>query len=223
MSKTPGAACRALLISCCTLLLIGCADNNNPPPIDPPVEPVLPAPARQASEPSDLLQGPLARGVIGDYVLENELLRVIIQRPGRRWFGVGTYGGNIIDTSARKADASFYPDHLEEFVVGINIENTPNYNAVNIVNDGTDGEAAVICASGPDDLLDLINASSAVRGLGFPFPDSADDRDLPLNIETCYILAPGQRYVTMDTVLHNTGSQDLALYHVEYLNGSGQV
>ncbi len=202
MQITPGLVSRPLLLACCVLLLVSCSDDNNdidPPPVDPPVEPTPTASAREATESSDLLQGPLARSAVGDFVLENDLLRVIIQRPGRRWFGIGTYGGNIIDSSAKKADGSFYPDHLEEFVVGVNIENTPNYTDVSIVNDGGDGEAAVICASGPDDLLDFINASSAIRGLGFSFPDSADDRDLPLDIETCYSLAPGQRFGFRDS------------------------
>ena len=110
------------------------------------------AQARQADDADDLLQGPLARSSSGDYVLENDLLRVIIQKPGRNWFGLGTYGGNIIDASAKNDDGSFNPDHMEEFVTGVNIENTPNYTQVEIRNDGSDGEPAVICASGPDDL-----------------------------------------------------------------------
>ena len=39
--------------------------------------------ARIATQ-ADLLSGPLARGVPGDYVLENENLRIIIQKPGRQ-------------------------------------------------------------------------------------------------------------------------------------------
>jgi hypothetical protein len=205
-------------------LLGACSDNsdgNRQPPVVEPPEP--PPPARVISDAADLLGGPLARGAEGDYLLENDLLRVIIQRPGRRWFGIGTYGGNIIDVSARKADGSFYPDHLEEFVTGVNIENTPNFTEVSIVNDGSNGEPAVICARGPDDLLDYINASSAIRDQGLLFPDSADDRDLPVEIETCYSLAADEPYVTLDTTLVNTTADDLPIYWVEYLSGSGQV
>lgn len=181
------------------------------------------ASARMVSQTSDLLSGPLARGEMGDYVLENELLRVIVQRPGRRWYSIGSYGGNIIDASARHEDGSFNPDHMEEFVTGVNIENTPNYLDIDIINDGSNGEAAELCASGPDDILDFINASSIIRGFGFTFPDSADDRDLPVEIETCYRLEPGQPYITMETTLSNSSSEDLDIYMVEHLNGSGQV
>jgi hypothetical protein len=179
--------------------------------------------AREAATAGDLLQGPLARSALGDFVLENELLRVIIQQPGRNWFGVGTYGGNIIDVARKQEDGSFLPDHLEEFVIGINIENTPNYTDVAVTKAGAVGEPAQICARGPDDLLELVNASSKIRGYGFSFPESADDRDLPLEIETCYSLAAGQPYVTMDTRLTNTSSEDVSIWWVEYLNGSGEV
>ena len=148
---------------------------------------------------------------------------MIIQKPGRQWLQLGTYGGNIIDVAARQEDGSFLPDHLEEFIVGVNIENTPNYTQVRVEADGSDGQAAVICARGPDDIFEYANASSAIRRLGFQFPESADDRDLPLEIETCYSLLPGQPYVVMDTTLHNESSEDLAVYQVEYLSGSGQV
>jgi hypothetical protein len=215
-----------IALMCClpVALLLSCSDSSDrgvPPPPEPP-EPGPLLSARLADE-SDLLGGPLARGRAGDYLLENDRFRVIIQKPGRQWLNIGTYGGNIIDVAARKSDGSFYPDHLEEFVVGINIENTPNYTEVRVVSDGSDGEEAVICATGPDDIFEYANPSSAIRGLGFPFPESADDRDLPLEIETCYRLGPGQPYLTMDTTLRNTSAQSLEVYHVEYLSGSGQV
>ncbi len=215
-----------LLLGC--LLLVACDDNNNDRAVVPTPTPTpTPAPAvavaRVAAQASDLLQGPLARSSIGDYVLENDLLRVIIQKPGRNWFGVGTYGGNIIDVSRKRADGSFLPDHLEEFVTGINIENTPNYTEVKVTKPGAAGEEAQICARGPDDLLDYVNGSSTIRGFGLAFPDSADDKDLPLEIETCYSLAAGASYVTMDTRLINTSSEEVGVWWVEYLNGSGEV
>lgn len=181
------------------------------------------AEARLASIDSDLLQGPLARSSSGDYVLENDNLRVIIQKPSRNWFGLGTYGGNIIDASAKLADGSFNPDHMEEFVTGVNIENTPNYTDIEIRNNGDDREAAVICATGPDDLLEFVNASSAVRALPANFPASADDTDLPLEIETCYSLNPEEPWVTIDTTLRNANDDAVAIYMTEYLGGSGEV
>ncbi len=212
------------LLTLC-LLLTACSNGNNSSnpnvPTPPPVGPT--ASAREASSDADLLSGPLARSTIGDFVLENDQFRVIIQKPGRRWFGIGTYGGNIIDVARLQDDGSFLPDHLEEFVTGVNIENTPNFTDVHVVNDGSDGEPASVCASGPDDLLDFVNASSTIRALGGLYPDSADDKDLPLEIETCYSLGAQDAYVTLDTRLINTSTEVLEIWVVEYLNGSGEV
>lgn len=215
-------------VSCLLSLFVflsACSDGNdnqptiNEPPIEPPVSTVS---ARVATE-ADLLTGPLARGRPGDFVLENEHLRVIIQKAGRQWLSIGTFGGNIIDVSRKDETGAMLPDHLEEFVIGLNIENTPNYTDIRIEKDGSDGESAVICATGPDDLLELANASSAIRDFGATLPASADDRDLPIEIETCYSIAPGARYVTLDTTFRNQESADLAIYLTEYMNGSGQV
>jgi hypothetical protein len=205
-------------------LLSGCDsdnDNNNDGGGGEPEGPR--ASAREVRDADDLLQGPLARGSEGDYVLENERLRIIIQKPGRNWFGLGTYGGNIIDASRRNDDGSFNPDHLEEFITGLNIENTPNFTDVTIENDGDDGAAAMICVSGPDDLIEIVNASSAIRNLGANFPDSADDRDLPIEVQTCYSLGAEDDWVTMDTTVTNKSADPLAIFMVEYLNGSGEV
>lgn len=208
------------------VFLASCSDGKDRPlSVNPPPPPPMPAPtasARVAAD-ADLLSGPLARGVAGDYVLENEHLRAIIQKAGRQWLSIGTFGGNIIDVSRKDAMGALLPDHLEEFVLGLNIENTPNYTNVRVENDGSNGEPAVICATGPDDLLELANASSALAGFGVPLPASADDRDLPVEIETCYRLESGAHYVVMDTRFRNLSSDPFDVYMTEYLNGSGQV
>jgi hypothetical protein len=219
--SSTSSACIAALLSVGLLTACDSDNNNNNNGGGEPEGPR--ASAREARDADDFLQGPLARGAEGDYVLENEFLRVIIQKPGRNWFGLGTYGGNIIDASQRNADGSFNPDHLEEFITGLNIENTPNFTEVVVENNGNDGNPAVICASGPDDLIEIVNASSAIRNLGADFPESADDRDLPVRIQTCYSLGPEDQWVTMDTTVTNEDTEPLRVFMVEYLNGSGEV
>lgn len=212
-------------ITCLLSALLGlsaCSDSSShdrrPPTVNPPVT----ISARVATD-TDLLSGPLARGRAGDFVLENEHLRVIIQQPGRQWLSIGTFGGNIIDVSRKDSAGGLLPDHMEEFIIGLNIENTANYTDVRIDSDGSDGQTAVICATGPDDLLELANASSAILEFGVPLPPSADDRDLPVEIETCYRLEAGARHVVLDTSFTNLASDDLPVYMAEYMNGSGQV
>lgn len=226
INRSPLSSIASLLAL--AFVLSACSDGSDriaavePPPGPQPPQPPSMVSAHMATA-ADLLSGPLARGIAGDYVLENQHLRIIIQQPGRQWLSIGTFGGNIIDVSAKDADGALLPDHLEEFVLGVNIENTPNYTDVRIENDGSDGMPAKICATGPDDLLELANASSSIRGFGVELPTSADDMDLPVDIETCYSLEDGASYVVMDTNVINQGGDEFPIYLTEYLNGSGQV
>ena len=200
-------------------MLSACSDSDD----EQSSENTTPKSSARVATQADLLSGPLARGVPGDFVLENEHLRVIIQKAGRQWLSIGTFGGNIIDVSRKDAAGGMLPDHLEEFVVGLNIENTPNYTDIRIHNDGSDGAPAVICATGPDDLLELANPSSAVSSFGVTLPTAADDKDLSVEIETCYSLAAGDKYVVLDSTFKNLSSETFDVFMTEYLNGSGQV
>ncbi len=200
-------------------MLSACSESDD----EPISEDTAPAASARVATEADLLSGSLARCVPGDFVLENENLRVIIQKAGRQWLSIGTFGGNIIDVSRKDAAGGMLPDHLEEFVIGLNIENTPNYTDIRIQNDGSDGAPAVICAAGPDDLLELANPSSAVSSFGVTLPTAADDRDLPVDIETCYSLAVGDKYVVLDSTFKNLSSETFDVFMTEYLNGSGQV
>jgi len=174
------------------------------------------------SNPNDLVGGPLARGRAGDILLVNDKIKAIVQQPGRVMFDVGVYGGNIIDADLHRC---LEPgrDSFEELTSLINLENTANYTNVTILNDGTNGMPAVVRATGPDDLLDFINASSTVAGFGFAFPASADDRDLPVEVQTDYILETGKPYVRMETTVTNLGAAPLDIYMGDITSGSGQV
>ena len=219
----------------CLLLTLGaCHDSSSSrrsTPATPPPTPVVSdcAVARVAAGPADLVPGPLARGVAGDIVIENRQMRAIIQKGGRNWFNIGQFGGNIIDAVPKSADGSLAAeDHYEEASLGTNIESSPNYASVIIVNEGgtgADGKCipAVVRATGPDDLLDFVNGSSAIRDMGFSFPPSADDVDLPVTVQTDYTLDANQSAVTMTSTIINESSSDLKIYLAEYVNGSGEV
>ncbi len=178
--------------------------------------------AKVITHAAELIEGSQSRGRLGDVLLANDRIQVVIQQPGRSMFGIGTYGGTIIDAD-RQRPAAEERDSFEELLPAINIENTANYTAVQVLNDGTNGEPAVVRATGPDDLLDFINASSVVAMAGFTFPAAADDRDLPVEVQTDYTLAPGASAVRIDTTVTNRGAAPLDLFLGDYMNGSGQV
>jgi hypothetical protein len=177
--------------------------------------------------PGQLIDGPLAYGRLGDLRIYNDKIQVIIQQPGRKAAAIDLYGGNIIDADRERAD-NVERDNFAAWAPGINIENTANYTSVVVLNDGTNGQPAVIRATGPDDLLDFINPSSVVRNFTPNFPPNADDNDLTIDVQTDYILEAGKDYVKVETTITNNCATDYTqtntkLFFADYLNGSGQV
>ncbi len=179
--------------------------------------------AKEITSAVDCVDGPLSRCRVGDYLLENDEIRIVIQDIQRGINSVGLYGGQIIDADLNRGGGPEI-DNFEEWATNINIEGTAHYTALSIINDGSDGQAAIIRATGVDDLLDTLNPSSTIASFGFPLPASADDVDLPVEITTDYTLEPGRNYVRVDTRIQNIdGGSSYDIFFGEFMNGSGQV
>lgn len=210
------------------------AQTPTPGPNPPPEEVSACAVARLATQESDLITGPLARSRLNDFVLENPLMRVIVQKPGRNWLGIAQFGGNIIDAGLRDENGDvFGNDQFEEFILGTNVESSPNYQTVEVLSAGgedADGncQPAVIRATGPDDLFEIVNASTIIRaiavgGVPLQYPPEADDVDLPLTFQTDYTLNATEQFVRVDTTMINDTGNDVSLYLTEYISGSGEL
>jgi len=172
---------------------------------------------------ADCVKGPLSRCRADDYLMKNDKIRVVVQSIQRNLFGIGQFGGQIIDGDIVRAPLDPDRDNFEEWSTSLNIENTAHYTALTIINDGSNGGAAILRATGVDDLLDFLNPSAVVAGFGFPFPSALDDKDLPVTITTDYILEPGKNYVRVETTVHNTDPGPLNIIFGEFMSGSGQV
>ena len=178
---------RCLLPPACLLplaaLLPGCAED----------EPF--ARAYQAADLSETIGGAkaLARG--GDYILENDRLRVAILGP-RVSFGPHTSGGSLVDADLQRNDDRYLHgngnDRLAEIfsTVNMNVGRVhDDAGTVAIVADGSDGGAAIVCVEGPyDPFLTLLG------GL-WPLVNGPDFR-----MRTDYILEPGSPAVRMRTM-----------------------
>lgn len=177
--------------------------------------------ARQIANASDLIQGPLAHGRLGDWLLENCTARFVIQDGGQRdLHSVGQYGGNVIDAELRDRPGR---DQFFEFQPALNVETVLNAQTVEVVHDGSDGEPAVLRACGPDDLLDYVNPSTITADLGFVFPAEADDNKQFITACTEYTLAPGDRHLRVETIVMNPHPEELPLFVGDYVNGMGQL
>ncbi len=180
--------------------------------------------AKQITNPAtECVQGPLSRCRTGDYLLENGAIRVVVQDIQRNLFGIGQFGGQIIDADLNRGNPALERDNFEEWSTAINVENTAHYTDLTIINDGSDGQAAVLRATGVDDLLDFLNPSSVLAGFGIVLKPSVNDKDLAIEVQTDYILEPGARWVRVQTTVVNVGATPIETFFGEFLNGSGQV
>jgi hypothetical protein len=181
--------------------------------------------ARLISDPGDLIQGPLAQGRVGDYLLENGCARFIVQKGLQRDFNqVGAFGGNLIDAEIVVDGIRQGNDNFWEIQPAVNIETVINATSVVVLNDGADGNPAVVESCGPDDLLDGINASTEVVGAGgSPLPPEVDDADYDVEGCTAYTLERGVRRLQLTTTLTNMEGADLPLYPGDYVSGAGEL
>jgi hypothetical protein len=180
------------------------------------------AEVKQISNPVDCVGGRMARCRVNDYLLHNDRVRVVVQDIQRNLFGIGQYGGQIIDGDLVRLSGPDR-DNFEEWSISLNIESTAHYTSLTILNDGSNGGPAVLRATGVDDLIDFVNPSSTVASFGFALPVTVDDVNLPVTITTDYILDPGANYVRVETTVHNTGASGIDIFFGEYIGGSGQL
>jgi hypothetical protein len=179
------------------------------------------ADAHEITNGAELITGPLADGRVGDTMMQNPFARFIIQQPGvRDMYSVGGFGGNIID-----AELVDHPglDNFLEIQPAINIETVVNATTLEIVNDGSDGGAAIVRTCGPDDLLDFVNPSTIIEGAGLDFPDFADDNDQDVTACTEYTLEPDATYLKMVTTIFNNEPVDTGFPVGDFINAAGEL
>ncbi|MBN1946157.1 MAG: CehA/McbA family metallohydrolase [Bradymonadales bacterium] len=180
-----------LLISAsASLLALGCVEEAPPW-----------ASARQITQRSELIGGTRALGEIGDFLMENDQIRVIIQGPGfSRGFGV--FGGSLIDADLRRpteegsSQGGVGQDSFAELFPAFFLQATA-VGTVEILSDGSDGGAARIRATGQvDDFMTMasfLNRAAIGSHTDYTDPDSRQR----VRYETIYELMPGRRYVTI--------------------------
>lgn len=173
------------------------------------------------SDPGELIEGPLAHGQIGDFLLANDVARFIIQDANKRdMYSVGGFGGNIIDAELVSNPGN---DNFLEMQPIVNLETVINATSAEIVNDGSDGGPAIVRTCGPDDVLDFVNPSTVLEDSGFPVPASGDDVDQDVEACTEYVLEPGASALEVITTYINTGNGQERLFLGDFINAAGEV
>ena len=156
--------------------------------------------AYQIGNQGQVIGGPKALGTIGDYMLENDQIRVVIHGLGPNR-GNTVFGGSLIDADLVRPQGSGGRggDLLGEITPAFFLESFAP-TAISVPSDGSEGGAASVLVKGTGgDLLQLANLLNDVV-LG---SDS-------LSFRVEYRLPPGKRYVEIvTTIQNNTGMEHL--------------
>jgi hypothetical protein len=166
------------------------------------------ATVRIAAGPGDLLTGAAAQGRAGDWVLENERVRFVVERAARV-IGPCPWGGNVIDAAARLPDGTFSEDVVGEGCLFLNVGQTFAPDRFEVLADGADGGAAVLAATGRVEVLDFIHLQGMIAGFlaGAAVRIPWDSERLPaVTITQYWILRPGDQGVRVVTALRNDGA-----------------
>jgi hypothetical protein len=181
------------------------------------------AQAVQVASASDLIGGPLAMGKIGDFAIRNGNVRAVARDVGREHSFMLQNGGQIIDADLARIDPADDRDSWQGIQPMINTGSSQATTFVEVLDPGSDGNAAIIRSTGPDDLLDSIMPNVLIAAAGFALPNSTLDIDLPITLETQLILPPYSNKIEIATTVTNTSGAALQLYMGDFINPSGQL
>ncbi len=182
----PIARFTALLVAAgCTVFLLSCSAPDNARAV-----------ATRVSAQSQLIGGVRALGTLGDYLLENDQIRVIIHGPGPNR-GATFFGGSIIDADLVRPGSRGGEgrDGLAEISPSFLLEGL-NPDSFQVLADGKDGGAAVIRVEGSGgDMLGM----ASVLNTALLFSSN-------LRFRVDYKLSPGDPFVEIETTLINTAA-----------------
>ena len=205
----------------CVLLLAACGDDDTSvddgdmavtpdsgPSCDPPAAleevtstgaaAVLPVPAGEARAglvgAGDLPEDPedLAVWNEGDFLLANEKVGIVIEALGPS-DGYDPWGGNVVGLARVQDGALVEPASFNEIIRGVGRYNVEP-RSIGVLNDGTDGEAAVVRVVGA--LRPIPFSDELARGI---FPTDYSFLDVAVD----YVLEPGAEHVDVRYTFNN--------------------
>ncbi len=183
------------------------------------------ASARRIAGEADLVGGEAAQGVVGDFLLENDRLRAVVQGSDRT-IGVNPYGGNLIDIDVVR-DGEPGRDVLGEIAPFYNLGRTTDPEAeadVFVLHDGSDGRAAVVAVNGRDTVNDYVAVGSLLRNaLGGSDLAIDGEKPVPAAITSYFVLAPGSGHLVQITAFCNTSGETLVLGVGDLVDSGGNV
>ncbi len=218
------------------LLVLGCPPPKPPPPPPTPTRCEVKlddlghfsklgngATAKLVESTSDLIGGGFAQGRVGDVLLSNDKIKVVIQQP-TRVIAPNPYGGTIIDADLVRPAGQPGRDAFGKIAPLYAFGRTPAVSAVEILADGSQGGYAVVAATGKDAVNDYINVKNVLSDfLGEVTLRTDPNEALPLLITTYYVLSPGETRVRMLTAFCNQGSKPITTMTGDLIDSGGET
>ena len=164
------------------------------------------AKAFRVSAPNQLIGGDVALARVGDFVLENDKIRVAILDVASSP-GPGVFGGTLVDADLQRKDSRYRNgnghDQLSEMFPFANLLTPrPEKDDVEVVADGSDGGAAIVRVSGEGAfIMDALKVFE-VQLMNELFGDLKTN----IRLQTDYVLEPGASYVRMVTRVSRLGA-----------------
>lgn len=172
--------------------------------------------AYRSTERADLVSGEASTGLLGDYILENDRVRLVIEADDRA-MGACPYGGNLIDGAVRGGQ-----DVLGEVCLFLAMGQTLKPDRFEVLEDT--GDAAVLAVTGHMEILDFFNLAGRVKTLGLPIQFGLEtENPMPLTVTQYFILRPGDLGPRVVTALRNDGDEGLHFPFAQVIDSGGDL
>jgi hypothetical protein len=179
--------------------------------------------ALQIDQTGQLIGGPYAQGRVGDYLLENDRIRVVVNAPGRH-FAPAPFGGWIIDADLQRPAGTAGRDNFGRMALFYAFGRTVQTEKVEVLRTGEQGGPAVLAATGRDALNDVLDLQAQFTRLLPGVRLVVDpEQPLPLRITTYYVLSPGESRVRVLTAFCNQGSEGISIPIAEVVDRGGDT
>ncbi|MDX2012391.1 MAG: CehA/McbA family metallohydrolase [Myxococcaceae bacterium] len=177
------------------------------------------AKAKKVEGPADLIGGPGAQGRVGDVLLANDVVKLIIEQPGRS-VGPLLSGGNLIDADLVRGANEPGRDVFGRSALFYSLGRLTSVTDVEILADGSSGGPAIVAASGKDVPHDLLNLKSLIAGVaGLPLEPVVDPSvPVPVRATTYFALSPGETRVRLVTAFCNDSDGTINLPLIELMD-----
>ncbi len=147
-----------------------------------------------STDQAQLIQGPMAAGVVGDVVLQNKYVRFVVRNQERSLFS--PYGGALVDADRVRADGEPGGDQFFEVFPMVGMGRVFKPESMQVVDDGTYSGTAIVRFEGTEGGMTLIDSI---------LPTLPTD----LTATTDYILGPDARHIEIITTAHNPNSYQI--------------